>query len=115
MQWAMLVNSKFHGIIGGDWNYITSKDDCNRHTEAKMSPCLKRLIREFSWSDTFRHLYPNTTHFSHYYGNMRHGEGATSIDRSYSFGDLIPLEASYVSVAFYDHLSYITQVTFPNL
>ena len=47
----LLVYSKLHGIIGRDWNRITSKDHCTRHTEAKMSPC---------------HLYLNATHFSHY-------------------------------------------------
>ena len=110
----ILVNSKLHGMIGGDWNCITSKDDCTRYPEAKMSPCLRRLIKAFSWSDTFRHLYPNSKHFSHYYGNVRHGEGATRIDRSYSYGDLTASGAEYVSVAFSDHLSYIVEVKLPS-
>ena len=39
----LMVNSKASGMVGGDWNNIISKDDCTKHPEAKMSPCLKRL------------------------------------------------------------------------
>ena len=42
--------------------------------------------------------------------NDMQGVGATRIDRSYCYGDLVPVDADLVSVAFSCHLSYI--VTF---
>ena len=111
---TLLINSKIHGIIGGDWNNIISNLDCTRHPEVKMSPCLKRLVSTFSWSDTYRSLYPNTKCFSHYYSNARTGNGATRIDRAYSYGDLRVAEAKYTSVAFSDHLSYIVSLQVPD-
>ena len=109
----LMINSKPHGLVGGDWNCITSPSDCTRHPEAKMSPCLRRMINTFTWSDTFRSMSPCTTHFSHFYGNARHGMGATRIDRSYSYGDIQTLDAKYISVAFSDHLSCFVQVELP--
>jgi exonuclease III len=109
----LMVNSKNAGMIGGDWNNIIARDDCTRHPDAKMSPCVKRVVNTFSWVDTFRYLHPNTRNFSHYYGNTRIGEGATRIDRSYSFGNITPIEAKYVSVALSDHLSYIVKINLP--
>ena len=53
-------------------------------------------------------MYPNSQCFSHYYQG-----GATRIDRSYSFGELSVTEARYVSIAFSDHLSYITTFQTP--
>ena len=110
---TLLINSKPNGIIGGDWNNIISKADCTRHPEAKMSPCLKRVVNTFSWSDTYRSMYPDTQCFSHFYSNARTGSGATRIDRSYSYGGLTPVDAKYVNVAFSDHLSYIVSVEVP--
>ena len=80
---TLLINSKSRGLIGGDWNNIICKSDCTRHPEAKISPCLKRVVNTFSWSDTYRCLYPDSMCFSHLYSNDRHGNGATRIDRSY--------------------------------
>ena len=110
---TLLINSRDHGIIGGDWNNIIANIDCTRHPEAKLSPCLKRLVRTFSWSDTYRTLYPNNKCFSHFYSNTRVGNGATRIDRAYSYGDITVAEAKYVSVAFSDHLSYIVSLQVP--
>ena len=110
---TLLINSKLNGIIGGDWNNIISNIDCTRHPESKMSPCLKRLVSTFSWSDSYRSLYPNTKCFSHFYSNARTGDGATRIDRAYFFGDLKVSAAKYVSVAFTDHLSYIVTLQVP--
>ena len=105
---TLLINRKPNGVIGRDWNNIISNTACTQHPEAKMSPCLKRLVNTFSWSDTYRSLYPNNQCFSHYYH-----AGATRIDRSYSYGDMTASEVKYVSVAFSDHLSYITTLRVP--
>ena len=109
----LLINSKQSGIIGGDWNNIISKEDCTRHPDSKLSPCLKRLVSAFSWTDCFRHLHPNIRNYSHYYSNHRAGTGATRIDRSYSWGEIVPDEANYVSVAFSDHMSHIIRISLP--
>ena len=111
---TLLIHSKSSGMIGGDWNSIISKEDCTRHPEAKMSPCLKRVVKTFSWQDSFRFLHANDKSFSRFYSNERHGDGATRIDRSYFFGDVVPTEAKYVSVAFSDHLSYIVTLKLPS-
>ena len=110
----LLINSKQSGIVGGDWNNIISKEDCTRHPEAKLSPCLKRLVSTFHWSDSFRHLHPSTRNYSHYYSNHRTGAGATRIDRSYFFGEIVPVEAKYVGVAFSDHMSHIVKILLPS-
>ena len=92
---------------------IISREDCTRHPDAKMSPCLKRVVTTFSGSDTYRSLFPDNQCFFFYHKDM-YGGGATRIDRSYSYGDLAPSEAKYVSVAFSDHLSYIVTLQIPN-
>ena len=94
-------------------NNIICKEDCTKHLEAKMSPCLKRVAQSFAWKDSYRFLHPDGTCFSRYYSNDRHGAGATRIDRSYCYGDLVPADADYVSVAFSDHLSYIVTLKAP--
>ena len=110
---TLLINAKSSGLIGGDWNNIINHADSTNHPEAKMSPCLKRVVSTFSWTDTYRMLYPNNQCFSHFYSNTRYGNGATRLDRSYSFGNLIPTEAKYIGVAFSDHLSYIVSLSLP--
>ena len=110
---TLMINAKHSGMIGGDWNNIIARQDCTRHPEAKMSPCLKRAVATFTWTDSYRFLHPNQLSFSRYYSNQRHGDGATRIDRSYFFGDLVPVETKYVSVAFSDHLSYIVKSKLP--
>ena len=110
----LMINSKLSGIVGGDWNNIIDQVDCTRHPEAKMSPCLKRLVSVYSWTDSFRHLHPDTRNYSHHYSNTRTGSGATRIDRSYSFGEVFPVEAKYVSVAFSDHMSLIVKIHLPS-
>jgi hypothetical protein len=94
-------------------NCIINNEDCTRNPESKMSPCLKRLVHNFSWQDSFSVLHPNISTFSHYYGNQRIGVGATRIDRSYNYGDLVIIQAEYVSVAFSDHLAYIVTIKVP--
>ena len=85
---TLLINSMTTGVIGGDWNNIVSKDDCTRYPEAKMSPCLKRIVNTFSWKDAFRILHPHDLVFSRYYSTDRSGSGATRIDRCYIYGKL---------------------------
>ena len=53
-----------------------------------MSPCLRRLVNNFNMSDTFRSLYPMEAVYSRYYGRAGQ-EGATRIDRSYTWGEVI--------------------------
>ena len=77
-----------------------------------MSPSLKRLINVRNLKDTFRSLHPTSSHYSRYYS--RGGEeGATRIDRGYSWGDMMVVEARYVPVAFSDHLAYIVKIKVP--
>ena len=78
-----------------------------------MSPSLKRLIRTFSWKDSFRTLFPKSKSFSRYYDNERFGEGATRIDRIYQFGDMIAKEAQYVGLPFSDHFGLIVKFSLP--
>ena len=110
---TLLINSKSSGIVGGDWNCIIAKEDCTKYPEAKMSPCLKRLVNNFEWKDTFRTLHPEVRSFSRFYNNNRSGEGATRIDRSYYYGDLEPIEARYAPVAFSDHFSHLISIKLP--
>ena len=77
-----------------------------------MSPSLKRLIKVLKLQDTFRTLHPAATNYSRYY-NHRGGDGATRIDRSYSWGTMLVLEARYVPVAFSDHLAYVVKIKVP--
>ena len=108
---TLLTTSQSSGMIGGDWNCIIDKKDCTRLPEAKMSPCLRRLSQAFSWKDSYRAIYPAGNCFSHFY--FSNGPGATRIDRSYCYGDLVPVEAEYVPVAFSDHHAYIVTVQTP--
>ena len=109
----ILINSKPSGCISGDFNCITDKQDATRNPEAKLSPSLKRLMKTFCWTDSFRRLFPNTRQFSRYYEHDRFGEGATRIDRVYQYGNIIVKEAFYVGVAFSDHLGLIVKYTLP--
>ena len=109
----LLINCKDSGCIGGDWNCIVNEMDATKNQARKLSPSLKRLIRNFSWKDSFRSLYPKTKSFSRYYEHHRSGEGATRIDRQYNWGHLVIVEASYVGVAFSDHQALIVKIKLP--
>ena len=109
----ILINSKSSGCISGDFNCITDKQDATRNPEAKLSPSLKRLMKTFCWTDSFRRLFPNARQFSRYYEHDRFGEGATRIDRIYQYGNIVVKEAFYVGVAFSDHLGLIVKFTLP--
>ena len=109
----LLLNCQESGCLGGDWNNITDKNDCTRNPDSKMSPSLKRLIQVFSLKDTFRSLYPDKSVFSRYYSSNRFGDGASRIDRNYHWGCLKPVEASYESIAFSDHLVHVVTAELP--
>ena len=109
----LLVNAKDAGCLGGDFNCIINKVDATRNPESKLSPSLKRLVKTFSWQDSFRALYPSVNTFSRYYDSDRYGEGATRIDRSYHFGGIKVLEAKYSSIAFSDHMVYTVKIQLP--
>ena len=44
----ILVNQKNDGVIGGDWNCIVKNEDATKNQSSKMSPCLKRVIKNFN-------------------------------------------------------------------
>ena len=108
-----MIHSKPAGCISGDFNCITDKKDATKNPESKLSPSLKRLMTTFSWSDSYRKLFPDSQSFSRYYDNDRFGEGATRIDRTYHYGEIAAKEAQYVGVAFSDHLSLIMKFLLP--
>ena len=100
--------STVKSTIGGDFNCILDKEDCTRYRDSKMSPSLKRLVRTFSLKDSFRTIHPEVKTYSRFY--ERNGEGASRIDRSYNWGNIRVLEASYIAVAFSDHLGYVVKI-----
>ena len=104
----LLINCKPNGVLGGDFNCISNNIDCTNNPESKVSPSLKRLISSFSWSDSFRYKYPNSRIFSHY-----HNTGATRIDTSFHWGNLKPIETSYMSVPLSYHMGFVTTFEFP--
>ena len=85
----VLINSKDLGCVGGDWNCIVETRDATKNASSKQSKSLKRLINNFAWVDSYRKLHPGGQHFSRYYDNSVHGEGASRIDRMYHFGPLL--------------------------
>jgi exonuclease III len=99
-----------NGVTGGDYNCINNSLDCTHNPETKLSPCMRRLINNFNWTDTFRALYPTARTFSHFYSRKADNDksfattGATRIDRLYIYGDVPVVDATYVPVAFSDHL-----------
>ena len=109
----LLINSKSEGIVGGDWNCITRDADATRNQAQKMSSSLKRVIKTFSWSDSFLCLHPNSNIYSRYYGNTTHGDGATRIDRQYHWGNITVISATYIGVAFSDHHALVLELKIP--
>ena len=98
--------------VCGDWNIIDNFDT-TKNAAQKQSKCLKRLVKTFSWVDSYRHLHPQVQQYSRYYDNALHGEGASRLDRMYQFGELQIIEAFYVGVAFSDHLTLIVKIKMP--
>ena len=71
----LLINCKQVGCIGGDWNCIVEKIDATVNPESKISNTLKRVIKAFDMSDSFRSIHPKDTIFFRYYSDTR-GFGA---------------------------------------
>ena len=109
----MLINSKEHGVIGGDLNCIIDKKDATRHPESKMSKCLQRLVRLKNWNDSYRLLHPVTPQYSRFYSDNR-AEGASRIDRCYHYGGLKAVKATYIPLAFSDHFAHVIKFSVPD-
>ena len=109
----LFINSKETGCAGGDLNCITDKKDATKNPESKMSRCFLRLVKLRNWRDSFRELHPTSLTYSRFYENSR-AEGASRIDRCYSFGDLEVKRVSYVPIAFSDHLAQLVEYFVPN-
>jgi len=102
----VLLYKKKAGLFGGDMNSIVDKKDALNYPEQKMSKCFKKLINLYKMNDTFRHIYPHSKQFSRYYV-WKGKEGATRIDRCYSWGNIRVQEAEYIAVSFSDHLAHV--------
>ena len=109
----LLTNRKLMGCVGGDWNCIVEKSDATVNPETKTSNTLKRVIKAFDMSDSFRTLHPKVKSFSRYYSDTR-GQGASRIDRQYHFGNITILEAKYIPLAFSDHHGLIVKISLPD-
>ena len=109
----LLINSKEYGCAGGDLNCIIEKKDATKYPEAKMSNCLKRLVKVRGWKDSFRYLHPTIQKFSRYYENSR-AYGASRIDRCYHYGNIMVEQAIYVPLAFSDHFAHVVEYLVPD-
>ena len=67
----LLINSKDAGIVGVDWNCIVREEDATKNASQKISKSLKRLIKNFTWKDSFRSIHPHSKVFSRYYENEK--------------------------------------------
>ena len=108
----LLINSKESGCAGGDLNCIVDRKDATKNPGSKLSKCLLRLVKLRNWRDSFRVLHPTSLTFSRFYENSR-AEGASRIDRCYSFGDLEVKKAFYVPIAFSDHFAHVVEYLVP--
>ena len=109
----LLLYKKESGIIGGDFNCITDKQDALLHPDQKMSKCLKKLIKLYDLSDAFRNLFPMQKQFSRYYV-WKGATGATRIDRCYSWGNFKSRDAAYHALSFSDHLAHVVSFQSPS-
>ena len=48
----ILVNSKYAGCVGGDWNCIADVLDATKNPNSKISNSLERIIKTFDWNDS---------------------------------------------------------------
>ena len=68
------LSCKDSGCIGGGWNSIINAEDATKNPNQKMFPLLKRLVSNFSWTDSFRSLHPTSATFTRYYEYSKHGD-----------------------------------------
>ena len=87
-------------------NSIVDKKNAFNYPEQKMSKCFKKLINLYKMSDSYRCIYPHSKQFSRYY-IWKGKEGATRIDRCYSWGNVRVKEAEYLCISFSDHLAHV--------
>ena len=111
-----LLNSQKMGIMGGDFNCLDRKEDASHLAENKISQNLQNLTRIKKLKDTFRQMHPSSRSYSHFYnwnsgGTLR--QGASRIDRSYAWGGLKILKASYLSTAYSDHFLHLVKINTP--
>ena len=110
----LLINSKYSGCLGGDFNCIVDKKDATNYPESNMSKGLQRLIKLKGWHDSYRTLHPTSETFSRYYENSR-AEGATRIDRNYHVGEVTVIAVKYLPLAFSDHFALVVKIYLPDL
>ena len=110
----LLINAKDNGYIGGDWNCITDKKDATHHPEQKISRNLDRLRLNKNWKDSYRTLNPSSLEYSRFYEHTQIS-GANRIDRCYHFGELKPISAKYIPLAFSDHFAHIVVFGIPDM
>jgi len=108
----ILLYKKRDGLFGGDMNSIVDKKDALNYPEQKTSKCFKKLMNIYKMSDSYRNIYPHSKQFSRYYV-WKGKEGATRIDRCYSWGNVNVQEAEYLVVSFSDHLAHVVTFTTP--
>ena len=109
----LLMNRKADGCWGGDLNCVTHDVDCTHNPDSKKSPCLARLVRTYNMIDSYRAVHPHKKEYSRYYTGAGGQVGASRIDRSYHWGNIKIIEASYISVAFSDHFAYLVKISLP--
>ena len=104
--WILMINlsnlllyKKENGIIGGDFNSITEKQDSLLHPDPKLSKCFWKVIKLYNLCDSFRQ-------FSRYYV-WKGVREAMGIDRCYSWGTLKVNTAAYHAISFSDHLAHV--------
>ena len=110
----LLLYKKKNGLFGGDMNSIVDKKDSLNYPEQKMSKCFKKLINIYRMSDCYRQLYPHSKQYSRYY-IWKGKEGATRIDRCYTWGSVKVTQAEYLAVSFSDHLAHIVTFDTPTI
>ena len=79
-----------------------------------MSACLNRFVKMSNMSDSFRTLHPHAKVFSHFYHTTQQGEGASRLDRSYSWGEVSMISAKYEPLAFSDHMAHVITISLPS-
>ena len=110
----ILLYKKRDGLFGGDMNSIVDKKDALNYPEQKTSKCFKKLMNIYKMSDSYRNIYPHSKQFSRYYV-WKGKEGATRIDRCYSWGNVKVQEAEYLVVSFSDHLAHVITFNTPTI
>lgn len=96
------------GSVSGDFNCITRASDATINPQSKTSPSLKRLIRVMDWSDADLQL-AGTQKFTRFY-QLNGINGASRLDRVYTFGGINAISIDYVPVSFSDHVAVVVEL-----